>query len=348
MKRVLEIVDESEDVVVGKHHGGSFKNYMAQKVAKLDRIHNHRDNAESKGGIFHGCVAYVNGITDPPIEELRRIISDNSGLVLAYKTQPISHFICDYLTDAQLKVELSRVKFNSTKAKMFTVTAKWVTDSIKAKCRLPEANYIPPGLKGRHGGDIAALFEAKSRSTTSSSSSSAKKTDLNDVIELDEDEGPDYEGFLEHLSPGQRAVVDSLPEELRADAITQLWDHYILTLSKEQPAQVDSSYVRSSGEDITSASVPALFPPEDLQLLIDSVYSPENVFSESHPPPCALRPSTLNVIRIADAIERCIANFASNHRLNGYSGDALRDLLIAFHAHLIGIGDIELVRLEFV
>ena len=139
---------------VGSHHDGDFHTYLAHKVAKLRTLH----QAESIiSNVFDGCVIAINGVTNPPIEELRQIISLHGGQFAAYRFTKLTHIVCDYLTDAQLKSELSKIKSNCTPK---YVTALWVTESVRMMKRQAESLYYPKGLADRYGENIAGLFNS--------------------------------------------------------------------------------------------------------------------------------------------------------------------------------------------
>ena len=125
---------------VNDHHGGRHNAYMAHKIAKLGD-----QNAASESeaaGIFKGCALFVNGYTDPPINELKRIIAVNGGKFNQYETPDTTHFVCNHYP----QTKLDRLKKGLEKRKIFYVTVRWVTDSVAAGTRLREPDYRPGGL----------------------------------------------------------------------------------------------------------------------------------------------------------------------------------------------------------
>lgn len=189
-KHTEELVAKSVPKV-GEHHDGSFQVYMAHKVTKLREIHG-LDESEKLSDIFKGCIMYVNGITDPPKEELRRLVSLHGGECIAYRVVHITHLICDHYTDAQLKAEYAKVRPTKLGA-IFHVTAKWVVDCTNQRLRLNEVKYSPPGFSNaRFGGSISSMFSAaaanssgnsNSSSSSSSSSFSPRALMVNDVLQ---------------------------------------------------------------------------------------------------------------------------------------------------------------------
>ena len=148
---------EGEGVALGEEHDGSFHTYMAHKIAKLQNC-NLIDDENIMGDIFRGCYVYINGSTEPPVEELRRLLIRYGGACDNYRTSRITHFACNNFTDAQLKNIREKVKI---KEKQFYVTTAWILDSISKQKKLSEADYSPIGLKDRHGSNIVRMFGSK-------------------------------------------------------------------------------------------------------------------------------------------------------------------------------------------
>jgi hypothetical protein len=239
-------------VSVGEHHGGDFHVYFAHKITKLREVqaNNWQDVSSS---IFKGCIIYINGLTDPPIDEMRRIIGTNGGECIQYRAVKITHLVCNYFTDAQLKLEFAKVKLNATH-RIYYVTDKWITESIKQGRRLDENIFLPAGVSKQHGGTLTSLYPSKSIASTSSSASlpeisdQAKRRRTDDgaaVVTVDlcadsqapssssrskpglrSDEGATGAASVKQvkLSDSQENFLDSLPEELRAEALQQLVD----------------------------------------------------------------------------------------------------------------------------
>jgi hypothetical protein len=239
-------------VSVGEHHGGDFHVYFAHKITKLREVqaNNWQDVSSS---IFKGCIIYINGLTDPPIDEMRRIIGTNGGECIQYRAVKITHLVCNYFTDAQLKLEFAKVKLNATH-RIYYVTDKWITESIKQGRRLDENIFLPAGVSKQHGGTLTSLYPSKSIASTSSSASlpeisdQAKRRRTDDGAEvvtvdlcadsqappsssrskpdLRSDEGATGAASVKQvkLSDSQENFLDSLPEELRAEALQQLVD----------------------------------------------------------------------------------------------------------------------------
>jgi hypothetical protein len=243
-------------VSVGEHHGGDFHVYFAHKITKLREVqaNNWQDLSSS---IFKGCIIYINGLTDPPIDEMRRIIGTNGGECIQYRAVKITHLVCNYFTDAQLKLEFAKVKLNATH-RIYYVTDKWITESIKQGRRLDENIFLPAGVSKQHGGTLTSLYPSKSIAPTSSSASlpeisdQAKRRRTDDgaeavTVDLCVDSQPPSSSSRSKpgngsdgdaianatgaasvkqvkLSDSQENFLDSLPEDLRAEALQQLVD----------------------------------------------------------------------------------------------------------------------------
>ena len=145
---------EGKGVALGEEHDGSFHTYMAHKISKLQNC-NLVDDENIVSEIFRGCFVYINGATEPPIEELRRLLIRHGGVCDNYKTSRVTHFVCNNFTDAQLKNIREKLKI---KDKVIYITTAWILDSIAMKKRQSEANYSPVGLKDRHGSNIVRMF----------------------------------------------------------------------------------------------------------------------------------------------------------------------------------------------
>lgn len=161
--------EHGEVIKAGEHHGGDLKMYMAHKFTKLREMQVPA-SADIRSNIFKDCIMFVNGLTDPPVDELRRLIRTNGGECIAYRAVKITHYVCDYFTDAQLKQEYLKIKLNA-KNKVHNVMVTWVTDSIKAGKRQDENSYAPRGQE-QHGKNLSNSF-FKSTPTSSSLSSAS-------------------------------------------------------------------------------------------------------------------------------------------------------------------------------
>ncbi|OQR94673.1 DNA repair protein REV1 [Achlya hypogyna] len=99
----------------------SFGQYMASKIRKL---RGQNDGISSVDRLFAGIVVFVNGHTEPPKEELRRLVLLHGGQYEAYQTSRVTHMIATHLAESKLK-ELLRAR-----KPLPVLHPKWIVDSI--------------------------------------------------------------------------------------------------------------------------------------------------------------------------------------------------------------------------
>lgn len=239
-----KFVEDDAVASVGTHHEGSFHIYMAHKITKLADLHRVGDD-ELQSRIFSGCKIFVNGVTNPPIQEIRRLVTLHGGEFVAYRVASLTHFVCDYWTDAQLKA-LYKAKA-STRKTVFNVTAAWVTESIRAGKRLGEWAYLPKGVEqstlyGGGSGNISAMFRKQMHNTVAAGSSSVAYSEdsssASTEVEVVKDSlRRDDMQFISHahavadivvespasgLTLSQQEFLHSVPSELRSEVKAQI------------------------------------------------------------------------------------------------------------------------------
>ncbi|KZT11147.1 DNA repair protein [Laetiporus sulphureus 93-53] len=131
---------------------------MARKRAKL-QIQNAEMDTERESGtprIFRGLQIYINGWTEPSVQDLRQMIIQHGGIYHPYldKKSLVTHIITCSLTPAKIR-EFKHMK---------VVRPKWLMESAKAGQLLPWHDFIfKPGdrLEPSQGKRIAqkSLFE---------------------------------------------------------------------------------------------------------------------------------------------------------------------------------------------
>lgn len=114
-------------------HGGDHRAYLAQKRQKLDT-----QRRRSGGGIFKGCVVWVDGLTDPPFEDLAKLVLEGGGLVESTFCPRATHVVAANMTRAQIKKCKARKRGLSKPA----VTAAWVVESAARRCRQDVGPYL--------------------------------------------------------------------------------------------------------------------------------------------------------------------------------------------------------------
>lgn len=129
---------------------GNRGEYMNDKIRKLQQAKQY--SLVSK--IFLNCSIFVNGSTDPPRNEINRLVCIHGGQFDSYQTSRTTHFLCDFFPNAKLK-ELRKRRQSS---KLSYVTTQWLLDSIAKGQRLLEGEYLPRGLIGQCGRSMAEYF----------------------------------------------------------------------------------------------------------------------------------------------------------------------------------------------
>ncbi|KAI0355132.1 hypothetical protein OH77DRAFT_1504410 [Trametes cingulata] len=131
---------------------------MARKRAKL-QIQNaemDEDDTGDQNKIFRGLQIYINGWTEPSVQDLRQMIIQHGGIYHAYldKKSLVTHIITCSLTPAKIR-EFKYMK---------VVRPEWLVDSIRAGMLLPWQDYVfRPGerVEGAQGRKVAqkSLFD---------------------------------------------------------------------------------------------------------------------------------------------------------------------------------------------
>ncbi|KAF8652221.1 hypothetical protein AX16_004499 [Volvariella volvacea WC 439] len=132
-KPAAKVYDDSGDVY-GAAHFGEFGEYMQRKRAKLQIQNAEIAEAGSQSKIFEGLSIYVNGWTQPSVQELRRLIVQHGGIFQPYldKKSLVTHIVTSSLTPAKLR-EWKHLK---------VVRPEWLVDSIQAAQLLNWRDYI--------------------------------------------------------------------------------------------------------------------------------------------------------------------------------------------------------------
>ncbi|KAK6519848.1 deoxycytidyl transferase [Arthrobotrys conoides] len=130
-----EFVDEDGEEYGGSSFGG-FGDYFRNKKIKLQNKDAHiRETYKSENApqLFKGMAMYVNGYTQPSLNDLNIMVVRHGGVFIQYldgKTQ-VTHIIATALTPKK------RVEF----AKYKIVKPAWIVESIEAGVLLPWTDY---------------------------------------------------------------------------------------------------------------------------------------------------------------------------------------------------------------
>jgi len=134
---------------LGKHHGGSHREYMAEKKRKLRlQFERSAEVAEtSERGVFRGVSVHVNGYTEPSWEEIKDIMAKHGGrFENYYSRERVTHIVCTHLPESKIIQIL-----NERKPAPAIVTPGWITECLKQGKQLPEEDFGLPRLQLQPG-----------------------------------------------------------------------------------------------------------------------------------------------------------------------------------------------------
>nr|CDS33235.1 terminal deoxycytidyl transferase rev1 [Hymenolepis microstoma] len=122
--------------------------------AKIRKLESQFAEQPKKSNIFSGIRIYVNGYTDPPALEIRRLVQEHGGTYVQYYSQSAGDFM------VASNLPLTKIKgINNQKI----VKVSWITDSIAAGCLLPWKNFelYPPHSQLKNQRALTSLLETK-------------------------------------------------------------------------------------------------------------------------------------------------------------------------------------------
>lgn len=128
---------EDDPEIYGASRFGHFGEYMHRKRAKL-QLQNAALDANQDVGvtkkIFSGLSIYINGWTNPSVQDLRQLIVTHGGVFQPYldKKSLVTHIVTCSLTAAKIK-DWKHMKI---------VKPDWLVDSAAAGTLFPWRNYI--------------------------------------------------------------------------------------------------------------------------------------------------------------------------------------------------------------
>ncbi|KAG2107956.1 uncharacterized protein F5147DRAFT_577321 [Suillus discolor] len=124
---------EDDPEIYGASRFGHFGEYMHRKRAKL-QIQNADLGVGTTTKTFSGLSIYINGWTNPSVQDLRQLIVTHGGVFQPYldKKSLVTHIITCSLTAAKIK-EWKHMKI---------VRPDWLVDSAAAGTLMPWRNYI--------------------------------------------------------------------------------------------------------------------------------------------------------------------------------------------------------------
>ncbi|UJR28873.1 hypothetical protein I4U23_010095 [Adineta vaga] len=122
----------------GDNGWGEFGGYMAAKKRKLEEqfdkdSSNNAKQLERKSNIFHGISIFVDGHTEPPADELKKLMMEHGGVYHAYYSKDkVTYFISNNLPYAKIR----KLKPNDK-----VVNSQWIIDCIKQNKLLSTHDY---------------------------------------------------------------------------------------------------------------------------------------------------------------------------------------------------------------
>ena len=114
-------------------HGGDHQQYLQQKRRKLDD-----QRRRTEGHWFAGCVVWIDGLTDPPAEDLGRLVLAGGGRFCTTFESRATHVVAANMTAAQTKKLKARQRGFAKPA----VYPQWVVDSAALRCKLDPGPYL--------------------------------------------------------------------------------------------------------------------------------------------------------------------------------------------------------------
>ncbi|GJE88079.1 DNA repair protein [Phanerochaete sordida] len=216
----LALVDENREAAgylksdtYGASSFGGFGEYMHRKRAKLQVQNAEMDTGGSplalKSRIFSGVQIYINGWTQPSVQDLRQLIIQHGGVFHAYldKKSLVTHIITCSLTPAKIK-EFQHMK---------VARPEWLVQSVEAGYLLPWHDFIfKPGQRveasqGRHGGQKSLLSGFVTHNSKPASQSSQSQRPF---VETHLDSEPYSAASISVAGPSKSSSTPKLHEPL--------------------------------------------------------------------------------------------------------------------------------------
>lgn len=204
--------DASEEETIGElHKFGDYKTYFENKHAKqqvADDLYVEWENQRKQNQykpLFKDCIIYVNGHTDPSINEIHRLVVLYGGKFLSYLTNKsaATHIICDKLTPRK------NIEFRNFKV----VKAKWLTDSIAQDQLLLWRDYRT--ISDIEYGQKRLQFTNQNEKESNTPDPLVDEVDLDGDLDVDNDFSDHHQVFSddEIIEPAQNDATGA--QELR-------------------------------------------------------------------------------------------------------------------------------------
>ncbi|XP_050337109.1 DNA repair protein Rev1 [Bactrocera neohumeralis] len=106
--------------------------YMEAKITKLEEQFSAGSNPYRKSNLFSGISIFVNGLTNPSADELKRIMMVHGGIYHHYERSHTTYIIASNLPDVKVR------NMNTSKI----ISPQWVVDSVKEMRVLDYTRYL--------------------------------------------------------------------------------------------------------------------------------------------------------------------------------------------------------------
>ncbi|KAL1718502.1 hypothetical protein EV715DRAFT_201040 [Schizophyllum commune] len=253
-----QVVTNDDDDTYAPSKFDGFGDYMRRKRAKL-QIQNAEFDSEAPK-IFKDLAIYINGWTQPSVQDLRKLIVQHGGVFQPYldKKAIVTHIITNSLTPAKI-AEFKHMK---------VVRPEWLVDSAKAGTVLPwrDYMYVPHQRPEQSQGAAIAqrtlhngFASTRPKSTPKPSPTEASAPESTDPVKPRIiDDAPAYARWSSNLH-AQRAMADPEWRKAHTSAASDFIDgyyknsrlHHLSTWKAELKRLVQEAQARA--EDLADA-----------------------------------------------------------------------------------------------
>ncbi|KAG5650978.1 hypothetical protein H0H81_010325 [Sphagnurus paluster] len=199
-KSIMADRDPENDDIYGESRFGEIGEYMRRKRAKLQIQNAELESANRSGStLFNGLSIYINGYTQPSLQDLRKLIVTHGGIFRPYldKKSIVTHIVTCSLTAVKMR------EFQNMKV----VRPEWLVDSAERGVLLPWRDYVFSQTK-RSESALGSKVNQKNLheiSMCSSSPAPPRNTSPPPVLSTKQF------GFIQHPQPAMTPVRNNPP-----------------------------------------------------------------------------------------------------------------------------------------